>query len=80
MTPTADKAIRPRIWTSERENQLRTGFSPNVLRDREFFSELDAERRIIRLLASALQTARLECDDPTRRKIDDVIAKYEGAE
>lgn len=79
MTPATEKAILPRFLSPERENQLRNGPSPNVLRDREFFRELDAERSISRLLASALQTARLECDDPTRRKIDDVLVKYEGA-
>lgn len=38
----------------------------------------EAERQISRLLADMLQAARLECDDPTRRKIDAVIEKYEG--
>lgn len=77
MTPATEKSIRPRTITVARENQLVV----QSLRDgsiHDSLSELRAERQISRLLADMLSAARLECDDPTRRKIDAVIEKYEG--
>jgi hypothetical protein len=77
MTSATEKAKSPRTMTAEQEIRLRSN-RQKLVSEEMAWAEVLAERQISRLLADMLQAARLECDDPTRRKIDAVIEKYEG--
>lgn len=80
MTPAAIEAKAPRTFDADRERYICGVIVRGTACGYELIDELSAERAISKLLASALQTARLQCDDPTRRKIDNVLDRWKGSE